>query len=90
MDRNTSTKAIVLNSRRSGDCDRRLSLLSEDLGLIEVTSYGARKGRKSGMAEICAEGTFFLYFNPVRQQYSLKDLLLESAHETLRDRKSVV
>jgi DNA repair protein RecO (recombination protein O) len=84
MERELAKKGIVLRSQRTGSVNRLLSVLTEE-GVIFVVSYGAAKGKKSVKAELCAEGTFFLYYNPVRKQYSLRDLALESDHETLRD-----
>ena len=65
MERNIATKAIVLSSERSGNADRRFRLLSEDLGIIYVTSFGARKSNKAVKVGFLADGTFFLYHNPV-------------------------
>ncbi len=50
-------QAIVLRRRDSGESDRRLTVLSEELGKIDVLAKGARKGgsRLAGISEpLCA------------------------------------
>jgi DNA repair protein RecO (recombination protein O) len=85
MERNISSLAIVLHSQRWGQINRRLTLLSVDYGLIGVVSYGAQKSRKAIKAEVFTDGQFFLYHNPVRGDYTLKDMQAISTHEELRD-----
>ncbi len=83
MERNIATKAIVLSSERSGNADRRLRLLSEELGIIHVTSFGARKSNKTVKAGFLADGTFFLYHNPVKNSYTLSDADIGSSHTAI-------
>lgn len=83
MERNITTKAIVLSSQRFGNADRALRLLSEDLGIIFVTSYGARKSNKALQAGLLTEGTFYLYHNPVKHQYALSDLEVTADHASI-------
>ncbi|MCI2096876.1 MAG: DNA repair protein RecO [Sphaerochaeta sp.] len=84
MERNVITQGIVLSSVRSGTVDRTLRILSEDLGVIDVRNYGARKANKAVKAEVSTEGTFYLYVNPVKHSYTLTDIAIRSMHETLR------
>lgn len=84
MDRNVSSLAIVLHSQRYGQLNRRLKLLSVDLGIIDVISYGAQKSLKAVKAEVFTDGQFFLYYNPVKKDYSLKDIEVLTTHEALR------
>lgn len=83
MERNITTLAVVLQSRRWGELHRKVSLLTPELGIVDVLVYGARKGRQAGKAERFLTGRFFLYYNPVRQEYSLVDVEPLAAHEAL-------
>lgn len=85
MERNITTLGIVLHSRRWGQANRRLKLLSVDLGIIDVASYGAQKSLKAVKAEVFCDGQFFLYHNPVRGDYTLKDLQAIAGHEEIRE-----
>jgi DNA repair protein RecO (recombination protein O) len=84
MERNVSSLAIVLHSQRYGQLNRKLTLLSVDFGIIDVVSYGARKSLKAVKAEVLTDGQFFLYYNPVKKAYTLKDLKVLADHEVLR------
>jgi DNA repair protein RecO (recombination protein O) len=48
MERNITTLAIVLQVVRWGELHRKVSLLTPELGIIDVLVYGARKGRQAG------------------------------------------
>lgn len=85
MERNVSSLAIVLHSQRYGQLNRRLKLLSVDFGIIDVISYGARKSLKSVKAEVFTDAQFFLYYNPVKKDYSLKDAQVVATHDDIRD-----
>ncbi|NCC13290.1 MAG: DNA repair protein RecO [Spirochaetia bacterium] len=84
MERNVSSLGIVLHSQRYGQLNRKLTLLSVDFGIIDVVSYGARKSLKAVKAEVLTDGQFFLYYNPVKKEYTLKDLKVLDEHEVLR------
>lgn len=84
MERNITTLAIVLHSRRWGQTNRRLRLLSVDLGIIDVVNYGAQKSHKAVKAEVFCDGHFFLYHNPVKGDYTLKDLNPIADHREIR------
>lgn len=83
MERNLITRGVVLASAPKGDADRQFRLLSEDLGIVPVTSYGARKSNKIVKAGLCTEGRFYLYCNPVRGTYTLTDIADETMHERI-------
>ncbi len=85
MERNITTLGIVLHSQRWGQANRRLKVLSVDLGIIDVVSYGAQKSHKAVKAEVFCDGHFFLYHNPVKGDYTLKDLKSIAGHEELRE-----
>lgn len=84
MERNVSSLAIVLHSVRYGQMNRRLKLLTVDFGLIDVVSYGARKSVKAVKGDVFSDGQFFLYYNPVKRTYALKDVQLIATHDEIR------
>lgn len=73
-----------MESEPSGTINRSIGILSDDLGLIHATSYGARTAKKAVRVSLFAEGTFYLYYNPVRHTYTLNDADIESWHEAIR------
>ncbi len=83
MDRDIITQAIVLHSRRDGVNNMNLTLLSLDLGLINVRAFGAKTSKKAPKAFRFQEGQFFLYHNPTKKQYILKDVKLISDHDLI-------
>ncbi len=84
MERNVATPAIVLQTQRSGDLHRTITLLSPALGIIRVRAYGARKGKLAGRIEQFLCGTFHLYHNPVKGEYSVVDVEPHMGSERLR------
>ena len=85
MERNVSSLAIVLHSVLYGQMNRRLRLLTVDFGLIDVVSYGARKSVKAVKGDVFSDGQFFLYYNPVKRTYALKDVQLIATHDEIRN-----
>lgn len=85
MERNITTLGIVLHNQRWGQIHRRLRVLSVDLGIIHVINYGAQKSQKAIKAEVFLDGQFFLYHNPVKGDYTLKDLQVVADHREIRD-----
>ena len=75
MERHTAVEGIILRNRRTGDIDRRVTLLSPEIGIIDATAYGARKskGSLSGKIDSFTSGRWFLYHNPVRDIYKIED-----------------
>jgi DNA repair protein RecO (recombination protein O) len=82
-----STPAVVLSSRRMGEINRSITLLSPETGLVTAAAYGARKGksRLSSRVEPFVSGQFYLYYNPVSGQYTVKDVDEPMFREFLRE-----
>lgn len=78
MERNLCLDGIVINTRRFGEMNRIITLLTDEPGIIEVILYGGQKSRKAIKPPLFSKGTFYLFYNPVKSQYSLKDALLSS------------
>ncbi len=85
MERNIVTKAVVLKSRRWGDLHRMITLATADLGMIDAIAYGARKGKLSGRVDLFLVGVFYLYHNPVRNDYSIVDVEPMVTSENVRN-----
>lgn len=85
MDRNSNVQAIVLKTRKDGDSNRNLTLLTVDDGILEVRAFRARTSKTAPKAFQFQEGRFFLYNNPIKKQYSLKDVQLISSHDGIRE-----
>lgn len=85
MNRNTSVQAIVLKTRKDGDSNRNITLLTVDDGIIEVRAFRARTSKSAPKAYQFQEGLFFIYNNPVKKQLSLKDVNLISSHDGIRE-----
>ncbi|MDI9455015.1 MAG: DNA repair protein RecO [Spirochaetota bacterium] len=84
MERNVSSRAIVVHSQKQSQMNRRLTLLSVDFGLIEAISYGSAKSMRAPKANVFANATVYLYYNPVRDHYTLKDVAIIESNEHLR------
>ena len=84
MERNVSSRAIVLHSQKQSRMNRRLTLLTVDFGLIDAISYGSAKSMRAPKANVFANATVYLYHNPVRNRYTLKDVAIIESNEHLR------
>jgi DNA repair protein RecO (recombination protein O) len=88
MERNITSEAIVLKSRRWGELHRRITLLSPSLGLFDATVYGGQKGKLAGLIEPFIVGNYYIYHNPSKKEYSIKDVqLIETLEEIKKDLK---
>ncbi len=84
MERNVTTLGTVIQTRRYGEMHRKISVLTPEMGILDVTVYGARKGKALGKADLFLTGKFYLYHNPVRGDYTLQDVEILAPHEPLR------
>lgn len=84
MERNLTTEAVVLASRRWGEVHRIITLLCPSLGICEARVYGARKGKLAGGIEQFSTGLFYLYHNPARGTYTVVDVQPASTQEVVR------
>ncbi len=79
MQRDVQTYGITLKSVNWGELHRKITFLTPDLGVVEAVVYGARKGKLSATCEGFTTSRLFLYAQPGRDYYTLKDV------EILRD-----
>lgn len=77
MIRDIQVKAAVIGTKRFGELNKSVTLLSPELGIINAVIYGGRKGKNSSLAPLFSFGTFQLYHDPVKDQYSIKEQNLD-------------
>ncbi len=85
MERSISTQAIVIRRERFGEYHKSLSLLTEDLGLINATAYGAYKmqSRLRLGSEPFTWSLAHLYHNPVKRSYKVTEMDIRASFEGL-------
>lgn len=71
MERDIQIQAIVTSVRNFGEMHKSVTLFTSQLGLINAIIFGGRKGKKTALAPLFSYGTFQLYYNPVKDEYSL-------------------
>ncbi len=76
MTRHLQSDALILKSTRMGDTHRIIVLFSPELGIIRAAAFGSRKGsgKLTGLVSPFISGRFFLYHNPVKDQYKIEDV----------------
>ena len=81
VDRNEKLLSVVVKTTRIKENDRLLTLLSPDIGVYNLTVYGAQKSKKCVKASLYTEAVFSVYHNKERAVRSLVDLEVISIHE---------
>lgn len=72
MERDHKGLFTVINSERSGERDRIITILSPSEGLLKARIYGAQKSAKSVKAPLFSDAVFSLYGQP--GHLSVKDI----------------
>ena len=83
MERMSKGLAIAIRSEKRKDSDRMLTLLSPDMGLVKVISYGARKSIRALKAPLYTEGIFALERIGQSDFWTIKDVDVISTHERI-------
>jgi len=83
MERSIKTEAVVVKTARYGELHKIVTLLSPSLGVISAIVYGGRKGKRTALAPLLSIGTFQLYNNPVKKEYSIEEGLLSFIPENI-------
>lgn len=73
MERNIQTRGIVTSVRDFGEMHRSITILTPLDGLLNVIIYGGRKGKNASLAPLFSMGTYQIYHDTVKDQYSLKE-----------------
>lgn len=75
MGRHSITRGIVLRVSRFAEYHKRLLLLTDEAGIVEVIAYGACKSKSkfAGITESFTVLRVWLYHDPVKNQYKLSD-----------------
>ena len=73
MNRNYTTEAVVLKTRRFGDFHKSVTILSPETGIIQAVAHGAYKGksRLSSITDPYSVSVFELYHNPVKDIWKI-------------------
>ncbi len=69
---------------------RKITLLTEDLGVVDAVVYGARVGKLSAACEAFTSSRVFLYRQVGRDYYTLKDMEIVSELHSLRSHLSSI
>lgn len=91
VERSITAEAVILRTKRCGETARRITLLTRELGTIDALAYGARRGKGvSGITQF-STCTFYLYYNPVKRLYFIKDVdVLEDGSGIMLDLDKVL
>ena len=86
MKRNIITETIVLKNYRIGEIHKGIVMISPEIGLFHTIAHGAYKGksRMAGITDPFCHSLSYLYFNPVKNSYTLKDIEGKSFFEGIR------
>lgn len=85
MDRSVKTQAIVIRTARYGELHKIVTLLSPELGTVSAIVYGGRKGKRTALAPLFSVGTFQLYNNPIKKEYSIEEGVLSFVPTSIAD-----
>jgi len=90
MYRTIATHAIVIRRGKLGELHKSLTLLTEDLGLISATAYGACRMNSSLRmgSEPFTWSLARLYHNPVSRSYKVTDLEIRASFPGLQQEVS--
>ncbi len=87
MRRNIVTETIVLKNYRIGEIHKGVVMLSPEIGVFHTIAHGAYKGksRMAGITDPFCRSLSYLYYNPVKNSYSLRDIDGKDYFEGLRN-----
>ncbi len=87
MNRNYSTEAVVLKTRRFGDFHKAVTILSPDCGIINAVAHGAYKGKSriSSITDPFCVSAFELYHNPVKDVWKINGCESIDLNERIRE-----
>lgn len=76
MNRNITSEAIILRTRRIGDYHKGVSCITPDMGLVDAVVYGGYKGKSklSGATDPFSLLHIHFYYNPVKKSYKVEDV----------------
>ncbi len=77
MARHITVEAVILAHRRTTGQHRQVVLLSPQVGMVEASAFGAKKGSLTGRVSQFLSGTALLYHNPVRNYWTIEDFTPE-------------
>ncbi len=86
MNRNLITDGIILKNTKIGEIHKGISIFSEIKGIINAVAHGAAKskGKLAGYTDPFSLITAYIYFNPVKKSYTIKDISIIDGFENIR------
>ena len=87
MFRHSNTRAIVLHTHRIGEFHKGVTLLTREMGILTAIAHGAKKpkSRLSSATEPFCVSRVYLYHDPVKGGYKIKDMAIQCIFERLRE-----
>lgn len=82
MQRSTSTQALILNLKETGENNNTVMLITPDKGIVYATLYGGPKSKLRSLVSQWNSGTIWLYDNPEKKQTKISDFEVKNYHTT--------
>jgi len=82
VNRSSSTPAIVLSLRPSGENNNSVTLLTPEKGIVNAVLYGGPKSRLRSLVTQWNSGKVWLYENPGKNQIKVNDFEVSNFHES--------
>lgn len=80
MQRSTSTQALVLSLKASGENNNTVTLLTKNQGIVYATLYGGPKSKLRSLVCLWNFGNIWLYDNPEKKQIKITDFEVIKYH----------
>ena len=92
MNRNYTTEAVVLKTRRFGDFHKSVTILSPESGILNAVAHGAYKGksRLSSITDPYCISEFELYHNPVKDVWKITGCESKVMNSRIRENLNAV
>jgi DNA repair protein RecO (recombination protein O) len=84
-ERNLVYQCLVLRAKEAPSGSRILSLMTAEVGLLDVFVFGGPKSKLRSVASPYSAGRAFVYYDPVRDFYKLSDFEVVEAFSGLRE-----
>ncbi|MBP3365361.1 MAG: DNA repair protein RecO [Treponema sp.] len=83
-ERNKKMRALILSARRTGECNRLVTVLSAENGIFSAILYGGPKSRLRSLVQPFYAGTLYVYADEARHSVKITDFDAENCHLSLR------
>lgn len=83
-ERNKKMRAIILSARKTGECNRLVTVLSAQSGIFSALLYGGPKSRLRSLVQPFYTGTLYIYCDAAHRSVKITDFDAECCHLSLR------